>query len=109
MDNKININCGGIKCDNPECDFIDMTVEMDEYDNWVNKSCPKCGCILLTEQDYKNIKFLQKFVNIVNNSLIDVPTTGETATVEVKMDGTGKMEFEMEDEKNNLRNFKIID
>lgn len=38
-----NVIVKGIKCDNPECDFKDMSVNFEDYKNWVNRPCPKCG------------------------------------------------------------------
>ena len=39
----------GINCDNVKCDFIDASVKLTEIDNWINKPCPKCGTVLLTQ------------------------------------------------------------
>ena len=47
-----HVNISGIKCDNPKCDYIDATVKFEEYPEWVNKACPKCGENLLTQEDY---------------------------------------------------------
>lgn len=33
----------GIKCDNKDCDFKDMSVSYEDYPKWINKPCPKCG------------------------------------------------------------------
>lgn len=46
--NIIRLTCGGLKCDNPKCDFVDMSIAMENYEAWVNKPCPKCGESLLT-------------------------------------------------------------
>lgn len=56
----------GIKCDNPSCDFIDMSVEFEDYENWLNKPCPKCGSSLLTDHDYFITKALFAVTNVVN-------------------------------------------
>lgn len=42
----------GIKCDNPQCDFKDHTVRIEDYKQWLNWPCPKCGANLLTQADY---------------------------------------------------------
>ena len=40
---------GGIKCDNPSCDFRDESIPVEDYKNWLNKPCPICGSNLLTK------------------------------------------------------------
>ena len=64
--NAVDYKIGGIKCDNPDCDFKDMTVEFKDYSAWLNKPCPKCGANLLTQADLETSKALIKIVNIVN-------------------------------------------
>lgn len=61
----------GIKCDNPECNFRDDSVQYEDYYLWLNKPCPKCGQNLLTEKDFmkcqkimKFSKFLGKFIKL---------------------------------------------
>lgn len=48
----------GIKCDNEECDYVDPTVQYEEYPNWLNKPCPMCGENLLTEKAYQDTKMI---------------------------------------------------
>ena len=48
----------GIQCDNPTCDYNDPTVQYESYPEYVNKPCPKCGSVLLTEADYQSTKLL---------------------------------------------------
>lgn len=51
----------GIKCDNPKCDFVNMSVEFVDYKKWIDKPCPKCGENLLTKECYiKNMKAVNK-------------------------------------------------
>ena len=52
----------GIKCDNPKCDFVDMSVKFEDYKDWVNKPCPKCGANLLTEIDFLNTAIMMAAV-----------------------------------------------
>ena len=42
----------GIKCENKECDYVDITVTLKDLDNWIDKPCPKCGTNLLPKDDY---------------------------------------------------------
>ena len=58
---------GGIKCDNPDCDFKDDTVSIENYKDWLNKPCPKCGQNLLTKEDYNTVQQLLSAIDIVND------------------------------------------
>ena len=55
----------GIRCDNPNCDFVDETVKLDDLEQWLNKPCPKCG-ENLTEQDFINAIALRETIKVVN-------------------------------------------
>lgn len=45
----------GLKCDNPNCDWSDMSVPFSDYESSINKPCPKCGENLLTQEDYDQV------------------------------------------------------
>lgn len=68
----LKMNIKGIKCDNISCDFKDMSVKFEDYDKWLNKPCPLCGCNLLTKEDYNKCKTIMKAAKLLNN-LIKVP------------------------------------
>lgn len=34
---------GGLKCDNPECDYKDDTIDVVDYEQHIDKPCPDCG------------------------------------------------------------------
>ena len=70
MKDVVKLDVKGIKCDNSNCDFIDMSVEFEDYENWLNKSCPKC------EDDEVDI------------------------SVSVEMNGTDKIKFIHKEEEN---------
>ena len=93
---------GGIKCDNPECDFADEMVRVEDYKDWSNKPCPKCGSNLLTQADYNNVQTLLSLVDIVNKKY---PLTekmqnnsDKAATITFNMNGTGKMNIEINED-----------
>ena len=87
----MKVNFHGIKCDNPKCDFVDMTVEYKDYKRkWLNKPCPKCGDNLLTKADMKTCKKIVRFAKFVNFSTHDKE---DKVTIPIKMDGSGKIEF----------------
>ena len=53
MDSNVELLSGcGIYCENKECDFIDLSVKITEVENWINKPCPKCGTVLLTQEQF---------------------------------------------------------
>lgn len=89
-----NLNIRGIKCDNPKCDYQDMSVDVNDYKNWVNKPCPKCGANLLTQEDLDNTIMLMMCADIVNATFGEIPDNAPVGKVKINMNGTGKMEFE---------------
>ena len=57
-----------IKCDNPNCDYHidDVSIELKDLKEYVNKPCPKCGRNLLTERNYNDYKNMYNIINFVN-------------------------------------------
>jgi len=90
-----NLNISGIKCDNPNCDFRDDSVDFGNYGAWLNKPCPKCGNNLFTEKDLNSLTLLINIANICNAITPDIPEDTPKASVEIEMDGTGKMDFKL--------------
>ena len=92
MDNQVRV--AGIKCDNKACDYKDDSVRYEDYKEYVNKPCPKCGHNLLTKKDYFITKFLVKLVGRGKVQHEPLQTTGNEKIVSVKLDGTGKIKME---------------
>lgn len=66
MENKnIEVEESGLKCDN--CDWNDSTITFENYKEYLNKPCPKCGTNLLTEEDFKNAETLRLILNFINS------------------------------------------
>ncbi len=65
MNKNIDIEESGLQCDN--CDWKDASIIFDNYKEWINKPCPKCGENVLTEEDYKNSESMRKAIDIVNS------------------------------------------
>ena len=61
----VEMELGGIKCDNPECGWADKTMELGE--DHIGMPCPKCGQNLLTQEDYDNFKIVMDSVDLVNS------------------------------------------
>lgn len=57
----------GLICDNPDCDWEDETVQPSDYKKWLNQPCPKCGEIVLTEEDQQNAEILDLCVDFLND------------------------------------------
>lgn len=66
MENSIEVQEMGLICDNPKCDWKDETVRSDQYLDWLNKPCPKCGENVLTDQDYENVQKMFEAVKLLN-------------------------------------------
>jgi len=89
MEKNISFEISGIKCDNTDCDYVDETVKFDNYEQWLNKPCPKCGENLLTESDYE----LTKKVMSVTKTINEIPESemrkrfgkGEVKTYDVNI------------------------
>jgi len=62
----------GMNCDNPECDWIDPTVEQKDYYKYIDMPCPCCGENLMTKECYEQsigtintLEKINKFLNIL--------------------------------------------
>lgn len=97
MKNALEINIGGLKCDNPKCDYVDLNINDDECKKWVNVKCPKCGEILLTEADYNNTKFLLGMVDLANKIFPKRKDNEKEVTMAVEMNGSGDMNFNIKE------------
>lgn len=90
----MEVNIKGIKCDNVNCDYIDKNVPVEDYHLWLNKRCPKCGSILLTQQDYDNIQLMLDFAKQFGPLMAQ--DNDSLAKVTVQMNGAGEMDFRLE-------------
>lgn len=93
---KFEVNVSGIQCDNPNCDCIDYNVSVEQYLDYVNKPCPKCGANLLTEQDYQVVQVLLKAQNLI--SKLPFGNKGKTSHFRVQTNGTGMIDIEKLDD-----------
>lgn len=48
----IGVEAGGLVCDEPSCDWEDMSILIKDYEDLIEMPCPKCGSSVLTENDY---------------------------------------------------------
>lgn len=96
MNNETNLVGGGLKCDNPSCDFVDMSIEIEDYDNWLNAPCPKCGANLLTQEDLDAVKMIILIGKLVQASEHENNGVDVEATLHFNFDGTGNVEMNIE-------------
>jgi ssDNA-binding Zn-finger/Zn-ribbon topoisomerase 1 len=66
MSDLIKFIDGGLKCDNPTCDWTDTSLKFADYEKHINMSCPKCGENVLTEEDNNNMKEFMQYVALIN-------------------------------------------
>lgn len=70
LESLISADIRGLKCDNKECNFEDMSISYEEYPEYVNSECPKCGSNLLTEEDYQSVKTMVENAKMLNRYLL---------------------------------------
>ena len=103
----------GIKCDNPKCDFRDDTVKMEDYEQWLNKPCPKCGANLLTEEDLKATEALLEVVGAMNRVGeilgVEVQPDEKRVPIKIHMDGTGFAGMRVEAPRKKSRWQRFVD
>ena len=95
MKDALELKIQGIKCDNPNCDFEDKAVKVEDYDKWLNKRCPKCGANLLTKADMTTTKILMGVIKAANKILPKRKDDEKIVEGEIKMNGTGKIDFDI--------------
>jgi ssDNA-binding Zn-finger/Zn-ribbon topoisomerase 1 len=107
----IELSGGGIKCDNPNCDYRDESISWDDYEStikeFLDKPCPKCGSPLLSKEDADSIRNLHRAIDKLNNlteeerklvgSLLGIDLnpldTNDHEDYRIEMNGTGSMNF----------------
>jgi hypothetical protein len=71
MTNNI-VECIGLKCDNPNCDWVDMSIEYEQYDQYVDTQCPSCNqYTILSKFDYELVKVLKRAADLLNREYPD--------------------------------------
>ena len=99
MKEQVNVKIEGIKCDNPGCDYVDTLVNVDNFKEWVNRPCPKCGEILLNDFDYKFAKFSIGISKVVNKILPKRKDDAPDAVMTITKEYDGKLKCHIDDKK----------
>ena len=83
-----------MKCDNPKCDWVDISIHIEDYPQHVGDNCPKCGECVLTEADFAAVKKIIKAVDLTNKWFGWLGWFGgkkRTYLASLDMDGSGKI------------------
>lgn len=90
---------GGLKCDNPSCDYQDLSIKVEDYKSHINAPCPKCSAPLLTQADYDKVQEIFQMVAMINSMpMDDMPESdGRQAKVTFEFNGTGEVEMKIEE------------
>lgn len=95
MEQAVKMNIGGLKCDTQGCDYCDDSIKVEDYAEWIDKPCPKCGGNLLTKADYDNVQMMINLVNLANGMFPPPKEDEQLFKISVDMDGTGKMDMKI--------------
>lgn len=72
----ITLHIKGIKCDAVDCDYNNDEAKFEEYDQWLNRPCPKCGANLLTQEALDAVKWHVAAANHMNALYRDLLAQG---------------------------------
>ena len=76
----------GLRCDNPNCDYEDLSIERKDYEKYLSIPCPLCGSTLLTKEDYQVILDLEK---LENNFFYKMKSFFCKENYSIELNGTG--------------------
>lgn len=99
MKEQVKVKIEGIKCDNPGCDYVNTSVNINNFQEWVDKPCPQCGEILLNKSDYKFAKFSIGVSNIINKILPKRKDDEPDSVMTITKDYDGKLNCKINDDK----------
>ncbi|KKM24506.1 hypothetical protein LCGC14_1604420 [marine sediment metagenome] len=90
MDKAVAIEIAGLQCDVDGCDYEDLSIDVNEYEQYVNVPCPDCGAALLTEADHELVKAITNMVDVLNEKYPPPYDPNQPiARFTMKLDGSG--------------------
>lgn len=96
----MSTHISGLKCDNPDCNWEDPSIQLNEYPDWVGKGCPLCGEVVLTNEAWQTVQKIICIENAVNRfSGLLKPLSKKRQTkvgVRFTLDKKGKIHFKGE-------------
>lgn len=90
MNKTIETTISGIKCNAEGCDYEDMSIQVEDYCEWVDRPCPKCEANLLTEADFELVQTFLEMTSVINEMFPpgSFPENEPQLSFEIKMDGS---------------------
>tara|TARA_R110000772_G_scaffold20466_5_gene56899 strand:+ start:54568 stop:54951 length:384 start_codon:yes stop_codon:yes gene_type:complete len=64
--NHVEMEGGGLKCDNTECNWEDQSISIGNYAQYINYPCPQCGENVLTQEDFDEVQNMISNMGVVN-------------------------------------------
>lgn len=90
----IKLDIGGLKCDAAGCGWRDDSVTRRQYPNRRNTECPRCSANVLTDADWRRVRWVEFVAAVINTLLffIKSPTGPAPGVIEhaISTDGTGR-------------------
>jgi hypothetical protein len=100
-----NLNISGLKCDNPNCDYIDPTVPFSDYEKSINKPCPECGESLLTQADYDKtlqiVRAMELLSKLSSSDLDNIASNLTEDEIDSGLDMMNQLKFRKEGDNND--------
>lgn len=93
----IELDVQRIKCDNPDCDYIENIV-IKNYKDWIDEPCPKCGAPLYTEKDHQAMMTIKRLIKVINSFPSFSKDKKLRYRIQMEMNGTGNIEFSKAEE-----------
>ena len=90
--NNIELNVKGLKCDAEDCDYIDMDINTEDYEQYIDAPCPKCGAPLLTQADYDLVRVIEQAALAINKIDFGDMFNEQHVQVGLEMNGTGTLQ-----------------
>ena len=98
MPKAINMTEFSVNCD--DCGYKEAA-QPEQLRDYLDKPCPKCGAIMITEDDVKRMDALIEVINTVNNIVGDVPESDDTEEMCVAIKSeNGDLDIHVSSEKN---------
>lgn len=86
---KMDFNIQGLKCDNPNCDYCNPEIPFEQYEQFVNYPCPKCGQSLLTPHAYKMCVAMKSMGNFITKITGGAKENDSEMRIPMEMDKDG--------------------
>lgn len=67
MEKNLELEAYGLKCDNPECDWEDMTIDSSDWGDYIDHNCPKCGDVVYTQEEHDEYLEMKKQIDYINS------------------------------------------